>query len=66
MEAKPGLNQENYDAHAALARADKNTKRRWNNGWKKPNWIKAGHQYNNAALLFCKGNDKVECVKDLL
>ena len=45
-------------ARAALARAEKNTKRRWNNGWKRPKWLKAGHQFNEAAFLFCQANEK--------
>jgi hypothetical protein len=35
-------------------RAEKNTKRRWNNGWKKPKLLKAGKIYTNAAKLYCQ------------
>ena len=52
------MNNENLDVKVAQAdelmlRAEKYTKRRWNNGWKKPELLKAGKYYTNAAELFC-------------
>ena len=53
------VNVENLDVKSAQAnelilRAEKNTKRRWKNGWKKPELLKAGKYYTNAAELFCQ------------
>ena len=53
------VNVENLDVKSAQAnelilRAEKNTKRRWKNGWKKPQLLKAGKYYTNAAELFCQ------------
>ena len=41
-------------ANDLMSRAEKNTKRRWNNGWKRPKLLKAGNYYTNAAKLFCQ------------
>ena len=53
------MNAQNSDFKSAQAtelmlRAEKNTKRRWKNGWKKPELLKAGKYYTNAAELFCQ------------
>ena len=58
-DVKNRVNAENLDVKSAQAnelilRAEKNTKRRWKNGWKKPELLKAGKYYTNAAELFCQ------------
>ena len=54
------------EAKEKLEKAEKKTRRRWKNGWKKPNLIKAAHIFTQSAVLFCQTNDQTkaqECLE---
>ena len=54
------------EAQEKLQKAEKKTRRRWKNGWKKPNLIKAAHIFTQSAVLFCQTNDQTkaqECLE---
>ena len=54
------------EAQEKLEKAEKKTKRRWKNGWKKPNLFKAAHIFTQSAVLFCQTNDQTKAQDCLL